>query len=388
MSMEVPVVPPIRIETVLSEWRSKTLNSMLIVATILALPTLAAAIIQWMEIHAWAGPIFFSLVYVLLAWATIFRKVDYHTRVWVLLLNSYAAATFALATTGLAGLGRVAFALLPPLAYVMINPRAGWISTALSLGIYLVVGLLSHSGILNSILSVSDNPTDPVTWLMSGATLAMLLLPTQIVLDRFYRLLIRTLHSQQQATIELQQAYNSTLEGWARALELFDRETESHSRNVTDLTLQLASSMGLKTEQLVEVYRGALLHDIGKMGIPEAILFKPGKLDDQERAVMCKHPEYAQQMLAPIDFLRRALDIPYCHHEKWDGTGYPRGLKGEEIPLAARIFSVIDVWEALTSQRRYHEPWPPEKARQYICDRAGKDFDPQVVNAFLNLAIC
>ncbi len=129
--------------------------------------------------------------------------------------------------------------------------------------------------------------------------------------------------------------------------------------------------------------RGALLHDIGKMGVPDAILLKPGPLTDEEWAIMRKHPAYAFEMLAPIDYLRRALDIPYCHHEKWDGTGYPRGLKGERIPLAARIFAVVDVWDALRSVRPYRAGWPEEKVREYIREQAGKHFDPAVAEVFL-----
>jgi PAS domain S-box-containing protein/putative nucleotidyltransferase with HDIG domain len=187
----------------------------------------------------------------------------------------------------------------------------------------------------------------------------------------------------ERSNVELTLAYDTTLEGWARALELRDHDTEGHSRRVTDMTLRLARAMGVSEAELVHVRRGALLHDIGKMAIPDSILHKPGPLTGEEWEVMHQHPVYAYQMLSSITFLQPALDIPYCHHEKWDGTGYPRGLKGEQIPLAARIFAVVDVWDALRSGRPYRPRWPDEKVLQYIREQADKQFDPQVVEVFL-----
>ncbi|MDR7467821.1 MAG: GAF domain-containing protein [Armatimonadota bacterium] len=189
----------------------------------------------------------------------------------------------------------------------------------------------------------------------------------------------------QQANVELTVAYDTTLEGWSRALDLRDRETEGHTRRVTDLTLRLARELGVPEEDLVHIRRGALLHDIGKMGIPDSILLKPGPLTEQEWEIMRRHPLVAHQLLAPIPHLRRALEIPLYHHERWDGTGYPRGLAGEQIPLAARIFAVADVWDALCSDRPYRRAWPREQALAYISDQAGKHFDPRVVEAFLRV---
>lgn len=189
----------------------------------------------------------------------------------------------------------------------------------------------------------------------------------------------------QRANVELNLAYDTTLEGWARAMELRDQETEGHTRRVTEMALRLARAMGMSEGELVHVRRGALLHDIGKMGIPDTLLLKPGPLSSEEWQVMQQHPVYAYELLSPISFLRPALDIPYCHHEKWDGTGYPRGLKGEQIPLAARIFAVVDVWDALTSDRPYRLAWSREQALAYIKEQAGKHFDPRVVEAFLAL---
>ena len=152
---------------------------------------------------------------------------------------------------------------------------------------------------------------------------------------------------------------------------------------VTENTLLLARSFGLGKDELVQIRWGALLHDIGKMGVPDNILFKPGPLTDEEWVLMKKHPSLAYELLSPIRYLRLALDIPYCHHEKWDGTGYPRGLKGEQIPLAARFFAVVDVWDALRSDRPYRAAWPEEKVLDYIQSLAGSHFDPQIVKVFL-----
>lgn len=193
------------------------------------------------------------------------------------------------------------------------------------------------------------------------------------------------LTSLQQANVDLTLAYDVTLEGWSRALDLRDRETEGHTQRVTQLTLRLAEAMGVPTPDLEHMRRGALLHDIGKMGIPDAILLKPGPLTEDEWAIMKRHPVTASELLEPITYLRSALAIPRHHHEKWDGTGYPNGLKGEQIPLAARIFAVADVYDALTSDRPYRPAWPAERAREHIREQAGKQFDPTVVEAFLHL---
>jgi putative nucleotidyltransferase with HDIG domain len=184
---------------------------------------------------------------------------------------------------------------------------------------------------------------------------------------------------------ELALAYDSTLEGWSRALDLRDRETEGHTQRVATIAVRLARAMNVPEPDLVHLRRGALLHDIGKMGIPDSILLKPGPLTPEEWTVMRRHPEYAYELLSPVSFLRPALDVPYAHHEKWDGTGYPRGLKGAEIPLAARIFAVVDVWDALTSDRPYRPAWTADKARAYIAEQAGRHFDPAVAQTSLVL---
>lgn len=186
---------------------------------------------------------------------------------------------------------------------------------------------------------------------------------------------------------QLREAYDKTIEGWARALDLRDRETHGHTQRVAQVTVQLAQELGVADDELVHIRRGALLHDIGKMGVPDAILLKPGPLDEEEWEVMKGHPALAFRLLSPVEFLRPALDIPRFHHEKWDGTGYPEGLEGEEIPLAARIFAVVDVWDALLSDRPYRDAWEKEDVYEYIREEAGAHFDPQVVEAFLSLEV-
>ena len=187
----------------------------------------------------------------------------------------------------------------------------------------------------------------------------------------------------QRSNFELAMAYDATIEGWSHALDLRDRETEGHTQRVADMTLKLARKMGLGEERLIPIRRGALLHDIGKMGIPDYILHKPEELTKDELSIMRQHPQLAYDMLEPIAYLRDALNIPYCHHEKWDGTGYPRGLSGTQIPLEARLFTIVDVWDALTTDRPYRNGWPREKALKYIREESGKYFDPKLVDMFL-----
>lgn len=188
----------------------------------------------------------------------------------------------------------------------------------------------------------------------------------------------------QDSNTELSIAYDATLEGWVKALEMRDRETVGHAHRVIEMTMAVADRIGIQGEMLQHIRRGALLHDIGKMGIPDSILLKPGPLSPAEWEVMRQHPVHAYEMLRSIEYLSSALEIPYCHHERWDGNGYPRGLKGRDIPISARIFTVVDVWDALTSDRPYRPAWTARKALEYIQTESGRHFDPQVVNAFMH----
>ena len=189
----------------------------------------------------------------------------------------------------------------------------------------------------------------------------------------------------ERSNIELKQAYEETLEGWAKALELRDSDTEGHTRRVANLAISIGKKMGLREIQLVHLQRGALLHDIGKMAVPDHILRKPGPLDDEEWAIMRHHPIHAYEMLSQINYLRPALAIPCSHHERWDGSGYPQGLQREDIPLPARIFAVVDVWDALTSDRPYRKAWSTEQTMAHLRESSGALFDPAVVETFLSV---
>jgi len=202
------------------------------------------------------------------------------------------------------------------------------------------------------------------------------------VLTRSFNTMISSLN---QSKVDLLNAYDRTLEGWSMALELRDQETEGHTRRVAELTLELSELMNFEGESLVHIRRGALLHDIGKMGIPDSILLKPGALTTEEWAVMRRHPEFAYQLLWPIEYLRPAIPIPFSHHEWWNGEGYPQGLSGEGIPLPARIFAVIDVWDAMRSDRPYRGAIPEGEVREYLQKSKGVHFDGQVVEAFFEL---
>ena len=187
----------------------------------------------------------------------------------------------------------------------------------------------------------------------------------------------------QKSNFDLEHAYDATIEGWSHALDLRDRETEGHTLRVTDMAIELARILGLEEESLIQMRRGGLLHDIGKLAVPDKVLLKPGPLTEDEWGMMRLHPQFAFDWLSPIDYLRKAVDIPYCHHERWDGSGYPRGLKGEAIPLVSRLFAYADVWDALTSNRPYRPAWPPEKALDYISENSGTHFDPSLLDMFL-----
>lgn len=209
-------------------------------------------------------------------------------------------------------------------------------------------------------------------------------LQTILRLNRYRRI------AEQQAELkelnnELLTAYNKTIEGWSQALDLRDKETEGHTQRVTELAIKFARAAGFPEEEIEHLRRGALLHDVGKLGIPDSILHKPGKLTEEEWVIMRKHPVYAYEWLSSIKFLEPALNIPYAHHEKWDGTGYPRGLKGEEIPVVARIFAIVDVWDALCSDRPYRKAMPKAEALEYVLSQSGSHFDPALMEIFAEI---
>ncbi|MFN8412022.1 MAG: response regulator [Anaerolineales bacterium] len=200
-----------------------------------------------------------------------------------------------------------------------------------------------------------------------------------------YRHLVEQRNELEKAHSDLIKSYDKTIEGWVSALDLRDRETEGHSLRVTQMMVKFAQRVGIEQSRLEDVRRGALLHDIGKLGIPNSILLKPGKLTEDEWDVMRKHPVYAYEWLSVIDFLTPALDIPYCHHEKWDGSGYPRGLRGEEIPVEARMFAIIDVWDALCSDRPYRAAMPETEALAFMKTQSGIHFDTKLLEIFMSM---
>jgi len=245
--------------------------------------------------------------------------------------------------------------------------------------VYYVVTPLIAKGKLKGVLEVySRSRLEPDTsWLEFLETLA-----TQAAISVENAQLFENL---QRSNTNLRLAYDAIIEGWARATEIKGQEPEGHTRRVAALTLQVGRTMGISTDRLVHMRHGALLHDIGKLGIPDSILLKPGPLNEEEWALIQQHPQRAYDLLYPITYLRPALEIPLYHHERWDGSGYPEGLKGDQIPLAARIFTVIDVWDALTSDRPYRAAWSREKALEYIQEHSGSHFDPQAVESFLQI---
>ena len=234
-----------------------------------------------------------------------------------------------------------------------------------------------------AINQTGDTSQYDVTGLAALLVIAIITWVTAASLERFIAANTKLNDTLQNSNRELQQAYETTLEGWSRALDLRDKETEGHTQRVTKLTLQIARAMELSEEELLHIRRGALLHDIGKLGVPNEILHKPGPLTDDEMQIMRQHPQFAYDLLQPIEYLRSAMNIPYYHHEKWDGTGYPRSLKGNDIPLEARIFAVIDVYDALSHDRPYRQGWSKEKVLEYIKSESGKHFDPAVVEILI-----
>lgn len=371
---------------VLTEWRRRAVTVILYVMAVAAFPPYAVSALMWFSFGDWISVSLMSAVYFTLFFAAVFQRIDFRKRAWAVLSAGYVMAAVNLAAGGgLESSGRLYLLALPVFAFILVGTRSGWITTAVSATLYAAFCGVISSGMLNPlILSISD-PVAVSNWITRGGTLLMLLVLIITLLTRMSGFLLKTLEAERKLSLELQQTYDETLESLARALELRDIETAGHSHRVCETTKKLAGMIDVRQEDMIEIHRGSLLHDIGKMGIKDSVLLKPGKLTDEEFLLMQKHTVYAYTLLAGIPYLTRALEIPYCHHEKWDGTGYPRGLKGNEIPLSARIFSVVDVYDALTSDRPYRPAWSREKALAYILERAGADFDPTVVDIFKKL---
>lgn len=278
-------------------------------------------------------------------------------------------------------------------------PRKKLLSTATGVALYVmgIYAIVAGLWILLSdkLASILAENTGLLTQIQSYKGLAFVLVTALLLFLVLRREFLKRERAEQQieallvqmfqAHTELQQAYDATVEGWGRALELRDQETQGHTLRVTQLTVTFARKLGIPEEEIGRMRQGALLHDIGKMAVSDSILRKPGPLSDDEREQMRMHPLYARDLLARIPFLKQSMEIPFCHHERWDGTGYPSHLSGAAIPLAARIFAIADVYDALKNRRAYGQDWTDEAIREHLQSMAGKHFDPELVQPFLEL---
>ncbi len=343
-------------------------------------------------------------IYLVVLVVTFLRNMPFPARAWLGLSTYYAYGIVSLINVGPTGSVRIWLLSLSIIASLFLGLRASMAVLALTTGTIFAAGW----AINNSILAWTPYTMNSVAegWAVTSVTFAFLNVVTTIALGALVRNMERILRNEQKLTLtlseinqrlreeiaerkkaekELLQAYDATLEGWAKALEMRDQETSGHTQRAVNMTLELAKALNIPEEELINIRRGALLHDIGKMGIPDSILRKPGDLTKEEWEIMKQHTHYAYEWLAPIEYLHAALDIPRYHHEKWDGTGYPHGLKREEVPLAARIFAVVDMWDALCSDRPYRNAWQKEKATVWIKEHAGRDLDPNIVEVFIRL---
>lgn len=281
------------------------------------------------------------------------------------------------ASGGLQDSGMLAFPMIIIVGSLFFGRRAIPVLALASIGSLAVLAYLEINGHFSPAPAVTDAGfcLSAVVLLMTSSALVWVIL----------RNTENNITHIRKAEAELLETYDLTLTGLAKALEFRDSETEGHSRRVVDLSIRLAREMKCSEAEVEQIQRGALIHDIGKMAVPDHILSKPGPLDADERKIMEQHTVYAKEMLGSISFLQPASIISYCHHERWDGLGYPQGLKGYDIPRAARLFSVVDQWDALSSERPYHKAWSKEKIMAYVSENSGKRFDPQVVEAFLRI---
>jgi hypothetical protein len=370
---------------VLKDWRSRAATIILYI--IVAAGALANLIIltEVLRTGFWLKLAIMITVYLMVIVLAVNKGVDYRWRGWGVVAVAYIVAITQLSSTGLEGIGRIYLLVTPLCALILIGNRAGLIATALSIVVYGVFCLFAYTGMLDGWLLPPAERLDPLVWFSSGFMFIVLMAMNFILLMRMSRFLVNTLKQEHRSLSELEQTYDETLEGWAHALELRDIEPAGHCHRVCEITKRLAADTGLATGVMPDLHRGSLLHDIGKMGVPDSVLFKQGELSAEEDGQMKAHPGYANDLLAHIPYLIGALDIAYCHHEKWDGSGYPRRLKGTDIPLPARVFSVVDVYDELISGRPDCEAWPEEKALEYIRQSAGSQFDPAIVEAFVKL---
>ncbi len=348
----------------LLEYRQKLLRIPLVMCIAVAIGATIINLIDWIRVPSmeWGGYNLVSdgialIIFPLLYWANNRGAVALSGWLFGFILLAAIPATYALQSINQAFL---ITALPIALSSFVILPGASFVFVGLVIIFYTATFLNHPGGFDYDIFAL--------------ITLFFIAVSSYLVSSILNKAISDTAH-----------AYDETIQGWAKALEMRDSETMGHSQRIVELTLLLAGKLGVRGIDLLHIRRGALLHDIGKMGIPDAILHKPGTLTEEEWVIMRKHPTYARDYLSQVSYLAPALDIPYFHHERWDGTGYPKGLKGDEIPLAARVFAIVDVWDALTSQRPYLETWTREEALAYIQEQSGRHFDPKIVDAFVEL---
>jgi hypothetical protein len=278
---------------------------------------------------------------------------------------------------GILDSGILAYPIFIILGTLFFGKRAAPVFTISALGSMLwIVDLEMHGKIIPSLHPARYTDLIPIgiLFLMAAAAIWVIV-----------AFMEKNLAQVKKSGDEIRETYNLTLEAWTKVLENRDKETEGHSRRVVDLSLHLAYALGCTEEEIDNLRRGALLHDIGKLAIPDQVLLKPGTLDENEMKLVKQHPAYAKEFLADIPFLRPAIDIPYSHHERWDGQGYPQGLKGEEIPLLARIFTIVDQWDALRTKRVYRPAWTRKETIAYLKENKGRIFDPRITDVFLKL---
>lgn len=322
-----------------------------------------------------------SLLFVILLLYYFFTKGHYRkTSLGLVTVISFIITYNIIIDGGIHDNAMVIFPVLITISGLVIGRRYIPVMTGIVLAEITVIYILTVAGVImpfGGVIKVRFLSYVIVAVLMVVAGIVIWI--TMLTIEKNYLQLL-------DVNNRLQESYDRTIDGWSKALELFDRDTEGHSRRVTDLCLTLARKLNLLEEEVEHIRRGALLHDIGKMGVAEEVLNKRGTLSPEERALVERHPLHAYVLLKDIPFLEKAIDIPLYHHERWDGTGYPYFLTGEDIPLAARIFAIVDNWDALTSDRPYRKAWPREKVIQYIRDEKGNKFDPDLVDLFLESA--
>jgi HD-GYP domain-containing protein (c-di-GMP phosphodiesterase class II) len=372
-----PFLVPAHLFSYEVEQQRRTLN-IILWATIAASLALGLTSISFGEIRA--GLTILILIPTCLMALYLNAKGYYYAAAVITSTLMFFAAVFDLFEQGSLhdDMGIVAIPVVVAVCGLFLGKRGIYLFSTLSIISVVTIGYLEINKILKPSLLLTTDVGDVVTVVILVLSISILI---WVIIDNAEKNLQRIKKHEN----ELRVSYELTLEGLAKALEFRDRETEGHSRRVVVLSVRLAERLGLIGDDLSEIRRGALLHDIGKLAIPDNILLKPGSLDDKEWYVMRQHPVYSMKILADIPFLQSCVCIPYCHHENWDGTGYPRGLKGVEIPLYARIFTVVDHWEALNSDRPYRKAWLWENVLNYIRENRGKIFDPQIIDIFLNM---